>query len=778
MINVAYVNLAFANIGYTRRVASTGFIVTLGSLISLVGSGCGVEHPLPSGLATSSAAAGSSSSEEQVAFRGTLAGPACLARAVNELRLQAILLLDDPARSNCTTADPCTTASDVASFVLLANLAFAPAKLHFIFDPRLDFAEVVNPDLNNNLSANNSGGNWSAANTIAAGFPGKIVVFLRKTAFSNFAYPPDTGQRVPFDAPFPITFAGVHPNFVAHDGRQIVAQANARSFAHELGHFVGLYHPHLTWGNFYPGVAPADGCPRADGTACTPAELDQAISNLQNARGPGALDGDLLADTPEDPGPLLWRTNGLDPTQVAAVRVNGVTYAPDRQNLMSDFGGFNLTPGQIGVVQDSVCDPGRSALVSAPQARCQDVTFVADPITCSTPALTPQMIDNGSFDPNGDPITLSLDRTGPFAVGANAVRLLVSDGTFTTPCTAIVTVLDQTRPTITPPPKVTTTICSNDPVNVGVATAADTCGPPAVTGQVIVSNGVALTSPIPGVGGLAQIGPGTHVIRWVASDHTNLAITTQTVVIQAAMQATGSFLVDDRAAVRVPSGAGAGVFNAGTGPTRIGSDAHTGGVLSVGDVQVFDRAVISGGVISAGALTISPVATVTGARIAATQVSFPASPALPAFPAPVGPAIAVNAGGRRTLAAGSFSSVTVTSGGTLILGSGDFFFQNLTFNAMATIRVTPTTRVFVRSALVLQSPFLATTGAAIQPVFLGFAGTFLSLDVTFNGTLVAPNAAVSFGTSAGLTFTGAFYGRVLEVQPQSTLVCLTSAAPL
>lgn len=34
-------------------------------------------------------------------------------------------------------------------------------------------------------------------NAIAAGYPGKIVVFLREVANSNFAYPPDTGQVVP-----------------------------------------------------------------------------------------------------------------------------------------------------------------------------------------------------------------------------------------------------------------------------------------------------------------------------------------------------------------------------------------------------------------------------------------------------------------------------------------------------------------------------------------------------------------------------------------------------
>jgi hypothetical protein len=445
---------------------------------------------------------------------------------------------------------------------------------------------------------------------------------------------------------------------------------------------------------------------------------------------------------------------------------------------MSYFGGFNLSAGQIGVLQNSVCDPSRANLVSAPQARCHDVTLADDPSTCTATGPTPAQVDNGSFDPNGDDITLTLDRTGSFPVGSTPVTLLVSDGTFTTPCSANVIVVDSTLPTITPPSKVTATICSNDPINVGVATGNDNCGPPTVTGQVIVSNGVQLAPPIPVVAGRAQIGPGTHVIRWIASDGANVAVTTQTVVIQAAMQATNGFLVDDRAVLRDPSGAGAGVFNSGAGQTRVAFDAHSGGILSVGPVQISDRAVVSGTVISAGALDISPFATLTGARTGGAQVALPAIPALPAFPAVTGGDVTVNANNRRTLAAASFGNVTVTSGGTLLLGTGDFFFQNLAVNSAASVRVTPTTRVFVRASFTAQSSFLNSAGTAVQPIFFGFAGTTLSFDTVFNGTLVAPNAQVFFGTGAGLTFTGAFYARSIEVRPMSTLVCLTSAATL
>jgi hypothetical protein len=721
-----------------------------------------------------------SSTEALAETKAALGAPACLSRAGNEIRLHAILLLDDAARSNCSAASPCTTADDVGSFVVLANLAFAPARVRFIFDPAIDFTELVNPDLNGNLFSDNSGGNWAAANAIAAGFPGQVVVFLRKVAPSNFAYPPMTGQLQPVDAPFPTTFAGAQPRFVAHDGVQSVARANAQNFSHELGHFLGLYHTHITWGNFYPAVPPNQGCPRNDGSACTPDEMNQAITNLQNARGPGALDGDLLADTPEDPGPLYWNTFGLDPATVASVTVSGVTYTPDRQNLMSYFGGFNLSPGQIAMVQNSVCDPSRAALVSAPQARCRDVTLTTTATACTAIGLTAAQVDNGSFDPNGLPITLSLDRTGPFPVGTTPVTLTVSDGTFSTPCTANVTVVDQTRPTITPPPKVVATICTNDPIAVGFATSNDNCGAPAVTGQVIVSNGLLLTTPINvTAAGLAQIGPGTHVVRWIATDAAgNISTTTQTVVITAGMQASRSFIVEDRATVRVPSGAGAGVFNGGPGQTRVGFDAHSGGILSVGPVQVNDRAVVSGGVISGGALDISQFASIAGARASFAQVALPPLPALPAFPAPVGNDITVNSNQRRNLAAGSFPSVTVNSGGTLVLGTGDFFFTNLTINAASTVRATPTTRVFVRSFFTAGSPFLAPSGTAVQPIFLGYAGTSVQFNAVFNGTLVAPNAQVFMGTGAGLTFTGAFYAQSIDLRPQSTLVCLTSAATM
>src|SRR5262249_3703311 len=95
--------------------------------------------------------------------------------AAYELRLHVILLKDDAAGSNCA-ASPCTTPNDITDFVNFANQVFAPASVHFTFDPTWDWSTLVDWDLNNNLHSNNSGNNWARANQIAASYPGKIVI--------------------------------------------------------------------------------------------------------------------------------------------------------------------------------------------------------------------------------------------------------------------------------------------------------------------------------------------------------------------------------------------------------------------------------------------------------------------------------------------------------------------------------------------------------------------------------------------------------------------------
>lgn len=80
-----------------------------------------------------------------------------------------------------------------------------------------------------------------------------------------------------------------------------------------------------------------------------------------------------------------------------------------------------------------------------PVAVCQNVTVLAGP-TCTATAS----IDNGSFDPDpGDTITLSQSPAGPYPLGNTTVTLTVTDshGAMSS-CTAVVTVVDQTPPSV------------------------------------------------------------------------------------------------------------------------------------------------------------------------------------------------------------------------------------------------------------------------------------------------------------------------------------------
>ena len=115
-------------------------------------------------------------------------------------------------------------------------------------------------------------------------------------------------------------------------------------------------------------------------------------------------------------------------------------------------------------------DPDRPGCPSnqPPVALCQDMTVPADDMCMGCAS-----VDAGSFDPDGDAITLTQLPVCDYALGATDVSLDVSDGMYTDSCEAVVTVVDVTPPTIecnapesiTPPDA---PICFT-------ATAADNC---------------------------------------------------------------------------------------------------------------------------------------------------------------------------------------------------------------------------------------------------------------------------------------------------------------
>ena len=79
-----------------------------------------------------------------------------------------------------------------------------------------------------------------------------------------------------------------------------------------------------------------------------------------------------------------------------------------------------------------------------PVAQCRDVTVVANG-SCQADASA----NNGSFDPDGDPIALSQSPAGPYGSGNTDVTLTVTDDQgASASCTWVVTVVDTTAPVI------------------------------------------------------------------------------------------------------------------------------------------------------------------------------------------------------------------------------------------------------------------------------------------------------------------------------------------
>jgi hypothetical protein len=108
-----------------------------------------------------------------------------------------------------------------------------------------------------------------------------------------------------------------------------------------------------------------------------------------------------------------------------------------------------------------------------PVAICQNVTAPTDPGACTASAS----VNNGSFDPDGDPITLVQTPAGPYNLGTTSVILTVADNNgASNSCAATVAVMDQELPALTCPSSQTAECTEPNGAAVSFsATAGDNC---------------------------------------------------------------------------------------------------------------------------------------------------------------------------------------------------------------------------------------------------------------------------------------------------------------
>jgi hypothetical protein len=82
-----------------------------------------------------------------------------------------------------------------------------------------------------------------------------------------------------------------------------------------------------------------------------------------------------------------------------------------------------------------------------PVALCQALVVSAN-ANCEGEA-TAQDFDNGSFDPDNMPFTLTISPEGPYPLGTTTVVLTIYDGEYTDSCDTTITVVDTTAPSLT-----------------------------------------------------------------------------------------------------------------------------------------------------------------------------------------------------------------------------------------------------------------------------------------------------------------------------------------
>jgi len=139
--------------------------------------------------------------------------------------------------------------------------------------------------------------------------------------------------------------------------------------------------------------------------------------------------GQVSKDDPQL-GPLQLNVPGMTPTMAITEGSPAFDAGDDNHCQPVDQRGVPRPQG-------AHCDIGAFE-VQPPIAKCQDVTVSPDASGTANAS-----VDDGSFDSDGDPITLSQNPPGPYPVGMTAVTLTVTDNhNVSSSCGATVTVLE------------------------------------------------------------------------------------------------------------------------------------------------------------------------------------------------------------------------------------------------------------------------------------------------------------------------------------------------
>lgn len=139
--------------------------------------------------------------------------------------------------------------------------------------------------------------------------------------------------------------------------------------------------------------------------------------------------------TEPNEGFITFTTDYYGNNEIVLMKADGHSYPPGMINLTNhpaDDKNGDYTPTEFN---------------NAPVAVCADIRRPAD-LNCLA-SILPSDMDGGSYDPDGDSLSLSIDPPGPFALGEHLVKLIVTDDKgASSECYAQVAVIDETPPEI------------------------------------------------------------------------------------------------------------------------------------------------------------------------------------------------------------------------------------------------------------------------------------------------------------------------------------------
>ncbi len=245
---------------------------------------------------------------------------------------------------------------------------------------------------------------------------------------------------------------------------------------------------------------------------------------------------------------------------------------------------------------------------------------------------------------------------------------------------------------------------------------------------------------------------------------------------QVVLAADGVLDLRDRSKLASANGAPPAT-NMGAGSTTVGAEAWSSSLLSKPSVSLRDRAKVFGDITTGGSLVRGNDTLVTGvitqqSNLPAKEIVFRAT-----FPASTRGDVMIEPGQTTPLDPGRNSNVNIKSTATLSLKSGVYYFDALTLESQANLRLDETAgpvELYIKHGFTFRGT-VATTAAPPELLIVDFGSSTVFIEAPFRGNIIAPSARIVLGTTA-VGHTGAFFAKELELQADTTVTHRPSVA--